>query len=419
MPNSASAAPVTEVAADIERHVQHALDGLQNADVRANAHWLPGLATLLVQVERLERAAAAELLERVATDRSVLADVFNAGHDPGGLVQVQLGLSDPHNGRRTVALLRFANGPDLIYKPRPVTMEAAFSRLVDWIALIGPDLASRAPSTLERAGYGYCRHIAPKPCAFMQDVERFYLRLGALARLLAELRATDCHPGNVVAAIATGRCWSMRRHCSTRSWTQPRPIPCSATEILPSTVTTSRGQRVVYGGFDMAVAGSVGRPHLHGSAQPLAEYRSCFDDGVRQMGILLARTDQDIDAPDGPLRLAPTSRSRVVLRPTEMYGRLLGHGVSALALAAQDRGWPTAERLLHRFEDASLRPGDWAAVRASELAALQRRDIPYFLVEIGTGDLLDGCGNRLAAGVFPAPGGPTARGPGSVCGNPG
>ncbi|MET0702788.1 MAG: hypothetical protein ABWY93_24320, partial [Mycobacterium sp.] len=69
-----------------------------------------------------------------------------------------------------------------------------------------------------------------------------------------------------------------------------------ATEILPSTVTTSRGQQVVYGGFDMAVAGSVGRPHLHGSAQPLAEYRSCFDDGVRQMGILLARNDQDIDA---------------------------------------------------------------------------------------------------------------------------
>ncbi|MET0702789.1 MAG: hypothetical protein ABWY93_24325 [Mycobacterium sp.] len=65
-----------EVAADIERHVQHALDGLQNADVRANAHWLPGFAPLLVQVERLERAAAAELLERVALDRSVLADVF-------------------------------------------------------------------------------------------------------------------------------------------------------------------------------------------------------------------------------------------------------------------------------------------------------------------------------------------------------
>lgn len=399
MPSSASVAPVTDLATQIERHVEGALGLLQTPDVRANASWLPGLPAVTNEVERLERSAAAELLQRVADDRSALADAFTSGRDLGTLTDVRLGQSDPHNGRRTVALLRFANGPTIVYKPRSVAMEAAFARLTDWVAARDEELAPRAPFALERLGYGYCEYVRHRPCSHLEDVERFYCRLGALARLLAEVRATDCHPGNVVAEVDRPVLVDAETllHPSLRS-TPTRPL--HATEILPSRTTTSRGQAIVYGGFDAPLPEAVNRPVLDDRHQQLAEHRPSFDRGVARMDAVLAAQPHDIAAPDGPLQLAPGACTRVVLRPTQMYGRLLQHRLSARSLASEDGGWPTVDRLLRRYEDDSLSPTAWDVVRTAEQAALHRVDIPYFLADARSGDLLDGDGRLLAARAF-------------------
>jgi lantibiotic modifying enzyme len=143
-----------------------------------------------------------------------------------------------------------------------------------------------------------------------------------------------------------------------------------------------------------------GRPVFDNTAQRLAEHRGSFDHGVLRMDTALRGRGEELAAPNGPLKLTPGTCTRVVLRPTEMYARLLAHRVSARSLASANGGWPTVERLLRRFEDASLGADAWDAVRAAEKAALQRADIPYVVADPQSGDLFDGMGDLLVPKAY-------------------
>ena len=382
--SSASVARATDVSAALERQIQDRLDLLPSAAVRRDAAWLPGLSALVERVGRLEREAAMTLLERVHHDRPLLSDRFNCGRDIGPVIDARTGLSEPHNGRQTVALLRFEGGLELVYKPRPVTMEAALERTAAWLAAHGPELTFQAPATLERAGYGYCAFVTQRACVSRAETELFFERLGSLTALLAALHATDCHAGNFVACGPSPVLVDAETLLHPRVGSTPTD-PLEATEVLAGEVHTSAGQTIVYGGFD------------DGPVRGLARNRPAFEAGVRSMRRLLRTELPALLAHAGTLMAA---HSRLVLRPTEMYERLLGHRLSARSLAAPDQGRSACARLLRRFEDTSLRAEEWDAVRDSELAALDRADIPYLLVDGATGDVTDLAGHVLAPAAF-------------------
>ncbi|MDP9188916.1 MAG: type 2 lanthipeptide synthetase LanM, partial [Actinomycetota bacterium] len=326
-------------------------------------------------------------LERVHHDRTPIGDRFNGGREVGPIIDARIGLSEPHNGRRTVALLCFGGGLELVYKPRPVTMEAAIERTAAWLTAHDPELAHVAPATLERAGYGYCSFVAPRACVSQAETELFYRRLGALTALLAALHATDCHADNFVARGPSPVLVDAETLLHPRLGSTPTD-PLEATEVLAGEVLTSAGQTIVYGGFDA------------GPVRGLAQNRPAFDAGVRSMRRLLRAELPALLAHAGPLERGLMAQTRLVLRPTEMYARLLGHRLSARSLAAPDRGLSVCARLLRRFEDASIGADAWAAVRDAELAALDRADIPYLLVDAANGDVTDLAGHVLAPAAF-------------------
>ena len=79
----------------------------------------------------------AEFCRRLNEDRVALAEKFNHGQDVGIVEQVQLGLSDPHNGGRTVIISTFASGSTIVYKPKDLGIDDAFGALIEWLNQLG------------------------------------------------------------------------------------------------------------------------------------------------------------------------------------------------------------------------------------------------------------------------------------------
>ncbi|MFD0530624.1 DUF4135 domain-containing protein [Kitasatospora arboriphila] len=91
---------------------------------------LPALAYLVGTVCRQWQHVQTELFARLAADRALLVEQLWQGEDPGPLDQVRGDAGDRHAGGRSVALLHFATGPAVVYKPKDMRHAAAYLDLV-------------------------------------------------------------------------------------------------------------------------------------------------------------------------------------------------------------------------------------------------------------------------------------------------
>src|SRR6185369_15834339 len=152
-------------------------------------------------VECCERwlAFATEMLTQLADDADLIRETFFGGEDPGLLVEARGGVSDPHRGQRTVLLLRFQSGQRLVYKPKPLALDAAFQGLLAWLNERGADPAFRLLKVVDRGTYGWVEFLTHAGCASAEEVHRFYRRQGGYLALFYILAATDFHHENLLA----------------------------------------------------------------------------------------------------------------------------------------------------------------------------------------------------------------------------
>jgi type 2 lantibiotic biosynthesis protein LanM len=168
-----------------------------------------GLARLLLRYPLLARLlaiqclnhvdAVAELAERLSTDLPAITSQLGRSGSAGPVTDLELGAGDLHRGGRAVALVRFADGRQVVYKPRCGAIVEHLRPLFAWFGSELPELAPRLPLTLSRDGYCWEERIDPLPCIDRAAVRRFYRREGALLALLHVLGSTDMHCENIVA----------------------------------------------------------------------------------------------------------------------------------------------------------------------------------------------------------------------------
>lgn len=160
----------------------------------------PVLARLLCRQAFTWVETTRELLARLREDQDLLASFFereNVGL--GRVAHLQMSLSDRHNGGRQVAILTFENGRKLVYKPKNVSLEGAYNRVLQWLEKNGAPDAPPAIRVLNRGPYGWVEFIAQKPAADRENVRAYYRRAGALLCMMYALEGSDCHMDNVVA----------------------------------------------------------------------------------------------------------------------------------------------------------------------------------------------------------------------------
>ena len=152
-------------------------------------------------VETIQRfeAVSLEFLGRLCADWQEICGLFTPEQHPGVLVRIQGGAGDTHRGGRSVMLLTFASGFQLVYKPRSLAIDLHFQELLTWLNEKGATPSLRTLRLLERGDYGWSELVSRADCTSQAQVERFYERQGSYLALLYALNAIDFHFENIIA----------------------------------------------------------------------------------------------------------------------------------------------------------------------------------------------------------------------------
>jgi type 2 lantibiotic biosynthesis protein LanM len=132
-------------------------------------------------------------------DRDAIASTFGRAADR--ITTLVPGLSDRHEGGRRVAMVEFASGLRLAYKPRSVAIERVFN---DWLrsaAAAGFAAAPPAIRVLDRQTHGWVEWVEQADFDDGADVIAYYRAAGSLACLAWVLGGADLHGENVVASL--------------------------------------------------------------------------------------------------------------------------------------------------------------------------------------------------------------------------
>ncbi|MFB7620471.1 type 2 lanthipeptide synthetase LanM, partial [Kitasatospora sp. NPDC056181] len=374
-------------------------------------------------------AALDELLGRFAADRAEIVATLLGGVDPGDLLRVDTGVGDGHRRGRAVAVLRFADGRRVVYKPRPLQAHRYFNDVLDWFNARPGTPGPAALALLDRGAYGWVEYVAHRPCETPSQLDRFYRRQGALLALLYALEGTDLHYENLVArgdepvlidvetlfhpppaARADDPAALALRSSVHRIGLLPHLLLGDREAMDVSGLGGDPGAPLPMDGVAWAdpgtdrmrlvrrpqtLAGAANRPGLAGDrAEPAAHTEALlagFADGYRAV----AAGRSELLGPQGMLSRFADAEVRVVVRPTQIYATLLTEATHPDVL----RDAAEREALFGLLgTDESAGPGHPGALEF-EIDQLRDGDVPLFTTMPGSVDLWSGGGERIAGAL--------------------
>ena len=158
------------------------------------------VARLLGHLTNLWIEATSEFIQRLAEDRPALEAAFHNGRPLGEAKRVEADVADYHEGGRAVLIVHFQGGCKVVYKPRPLHLEAFYAEVLSWLEAHGGLLPLKAIEAVYRSTHGWLEFIAHLPCKDEDEVARFYQRCGMLLCLAYVFNGTDFHFENLIAS---------------------------------------------------------------------------------------------------------------------------------------------------------------------------------------------------------------------------
>jgi len=343
----------------------------------------------------------AELVQRLAADLPALAEELANSRPLGPVTALEPGRSDRHDGGRQVALLRFGDGFEVVYKPRDVSLEAAWSRFCLWLCREGLRWAPPAPAVLARPGYGWVERVR---CGEVPDGPDYARRAGALVFLAWLLGGADLHEDNIIGT-ADGPALVDAEVLLQPARSDLNAVATSilGTGLLTFPFVSSSGELVDAGGLvgvprpspphrqwervNRDAMQPVMRPSPPGEGANLPRVNGVpmrptswareLEEGFVEAHRFCQQRRDDLLAPGGPLECFKTAAPRVVFRPTESYVRMQR---ALFAPAYQRLGVERSialDALNRMFAAVRERPRLWP-LAAAERAALEQLDVPRF-----------------------------------------
>jgi len=321
----------------------------------------------------------AELLLRFSADRSTLSRSFLASRSIDKIIDLRSGLSDPHNGGRTVTLIR-CKGGSIIYKPRPGHGEQEWFKFVRHLNTKGLRPNLRAAKVLCRDGYCWMEEINYARCKDHAAARRFYERLGATIATAYLLRAVDCHRDNLIASgeypvlIDAETLWHLSRGERAQS--------CLKALFQTGFIPASKQRSSLHYRSSILGRADSGRhiPRISGERLNASKYEREIVTGFRRAWqCTLGSRKQRIEF-TRLWRGGRPKQARWIFWPTESYAAIMRASIQPAAL----RSGIERDRLIARLctRSAVLR-----SILHEEINALRQLDVPHFIRKIKLGPL--------------------------------
>ncbi|WP_457654555.1 type 2 lanthipeptide synthetase LanM [Rhodocaloribacter sp.] len=363
----------------------------------------PVAARLCVRVVELWVEACKELILRLADDWDELGRQFGEGRSFHKVTHLQAGLSDPHEGGRTVIIVTFDGVTKVVYKPRPLGMEQYFGDLQRWVNAHGGLLPLRPLRLLTRADYGWVEFVAPAPCPDEEAVRRYFRRCGILLALLYVTGGTDFHRENLIACGEHPMLLDMEvllrhRHPFATVTDTGNPLEYGRrrmedsvfwTELLPFYHFGNGGTAAMVGALGEASGHSGHRPNQPRlGEEPVASSRWTEEvvTGFRHTYRLLLDRRVELLKRESPFLRARGIVGRFLFRNTALYTKILRLGCKPRYLRdGIDRSIliDSLSRVMAHLEE---RPLHWP-VLAVERQALEQMDVPILTTRADSRDL--------------------------------
>lgn len=352
--------------------------------------------------------------------------------DPGPLAAVEGGVGDTHSRGRSVLILAFENGQRLVYKPRALSVDGHFQRLLGWLNERGAEPSFPILRVMDRGDHGWVELVAHEGCESEAQVQRFFRRLGGYLALAHVLEATDIHFENLIASGENPYLIDLEALFHPRAEAPRLPQPdlrivqrAVASSVLQAGLLPFRiGEGEGYGGIDMSGLAS---PEGQLTPDPVLQWERAATDEMtatrrrmvlpeghnqatlrgRPVDVLTWADDivagfektyglvegqrRELLSPGGPLAWFAGDEVRAVLRSTRTYHLILSESFHPdLLRDALDRD----RHFDHLWRAVEDQP-HLARVFAAERRDLHRGDIPLFTSRPESRDLWSSDGERL------------------------
>ena len=160
----------------------------------------PVLLRLIAGVTRQWIETSRAFVLRLDADLAAVRQELLGRHADTQIIEIEGELSDPHNGGYSVLTVRFADGGQVVYKPKDLHLDAAWYVLVERLDRGGAPIELRAMRALARDGYGWTEFIEHSGCVDAETCKLFFRRAGAWLALFYCFAGADMHHENIIAA---------------------------------------------------------------------------------------------------------------------------------------------------------------------------------------------------------------------------
>ncbi len=425
-------------AADLEERAADFTADLRKQGLKAFFLDRPVLARLLSSVVEQWQSVTLEFMERLYRDLPTEIAVISGGAAADRVARIGAGLSDLHNGGRSVYKVTFESGLRIGYKPKDLGIDLAWADLLDWLDRNGAPASSGRPKARACDGYGWVEWLAPKDCASLDEARQFFHRSGATLCLIRMLQGNDFHFENVVACGSVPVPVDLETIMVARTKEVPAIDDAEramldafkrlddsvySTGYLPGWIGIPGGAAVLMGGLDVHeppamvkaanAAGKEGKPGAEGPNAPgnvpsldgtplrVKDFEGDLIAGYEAMFDFLCRRGADIAAPGGPLDSFDNVTFRPVLRPTRIYAMLQQRALGRNSVS-DGAAWSQNFDFLYRSsltQDVVL---PIAQVCAYERTSMSEFNIPFFEARTTSKDLICGDGT-VVRDYFRAP----------------
>jgi len=344
----------------------------------------PGLLETAARLISAWIDAQREVLARLLRNKSDLRSRFLGCRQQFRVTGIRPGLSDAHDGGKTVTIIEFAGDRRVIYKPRSCDREHLWFEALRWLNQNGIQPVFRLGKLLVRKNYTWMEFLPTTSCRSPQAVRLFYFRWGAQAALAQILAATDLHRDNwlaigsqpiLVDAELIGDPESPLRPRRANSARRQSLPPLLHTGLLP---LTSRDRVGFYRGIaplDATISETAPSncwPRYRRVLQKPSRYVHDLVCGFEAVaGIFADRRSAEKFFREIILAAGRHGDGRVLLRATAQYARLLRESFAARNMLFAGERWRRLAR-----ECCTAAPNRWIGL--AEARSLLRCDIPKF-----------------------------------------